>query len=204
MEDNIYITLVKRIDEGFERFESYYPLLKHVIYVPLEGILKSTNNQIACKKGCSHCCSRIVVTTRVEVLALIDYILAFTDFDTHAIKEKVGIHSRMLADFLNARSQGKDENAIWFGRDIPCPFLTDGVCSVYEARPLSCRIYHSTDQAEKCKANVRDVGQLRMLEDAEALFKMVTFMIAEKVGKSLGVSGVLTIIMNDLFESIKV
>lgn len=38
---------------------------------------------------------------------------------------------------------------------LPCPLLRDGACSIYEARPLACRMHHS-QSVEACASNFED------------------------------------------------
>ena len=33
----------------------------------------------------------------------------------------------------------------------PCPFLKKSMCSIYEFRPLNCRVFASMDSVEHCK-----------------------------------------------------
>jgi len=37
-------------------------------------------------------------------------------------------------------------------RNVKCPFLAEGRCSIYEARPQTCRNYHATD-VTGCRAS---------------------------------------------------
>jgi Fe-S-cluster containining protein len=40
----------------------------------------------------------------------------------------------------------------WYaGLKIPCPFLSEGVCRIYEQRPLACREYFVTSPPEWCR-----------------------------------------------------
>jgi Fe-S-cluster containining protein len=38
----------------------------------------------------------------------------------------------------------------YFRQDIPCPFLEDGACSIYDERPITCREYLVTSPPEYC------------------------------------------------------
>jgi hypothetical protein len=49
-----------------------------------------------------------------------------------------------------------------FSPEHPCPFLSQGQCSIYEVRPFACRGMNSLD-AEECKTRLRDA-------DARAAF----------------------------------
>jgi Fe-S-cluster containining protein len=44
-------------------------------------------------------------------------------------------------------------------RNVKCPFLSAGRCSIYEARPQTCRNYHATDVAG-CQQSYEDPDNL--------------------------------------------
>ncbi len=44
-------------------------------------------------------------------------------------------------------------------RNVKCPFLSDGRCTIYVARPQSCRNYHATD-VTGCQQSFEDPGNL--------------------------------------------
>lgn len=48
----------------------------------------------------------------------------------------------------------------YFRRNIPCVFLEDGRCSVYEARPVACRGYFVTTPPENCAGDSGKVAAL--------------------------------------------
>jgi len=201
MDDDLFSMFEKRIDEAFEQYDSYFPLLHYALYAPLQGILAEAGGGISCKKGCSRCCSRIVVASRLEALALIDYIYAFTDFDREGANVQIAEHAALLRGFLDERSGAGDGDAVWFEKNIPCPFLRGDICSVYEGRPLSCRLYHSLDDPELCARPVRGVAELPLLSDAEKLFRILARKISARIDPSLEVNGVLTIMMDEFIES---
>lgn len=198
----LYDYLLNRIDEALSKYRSVYSVLNYAVYTPLEGILSETEKNISCKKGCSACCSRIVAATRLEVLGMIEFIES-SGMATDELKKRVGEHSSSIADFINRKSEAAPNDELWFSKKNPCPFLHDGSCSVYEARPLSCRIYHSTDDPLKCIDPIRDVGQIKLLSDAESLFQIMIFKIAKKIEESLAVTGVLSITADSFFASAK-
>jgi hypothetical protein len=98
--------------------------------------------EIACAKGCMHCCHLRVTATAPEVLVLAGAIVA------------AGAGGRVHAAVKAARAEteglGDAERAAlrW-----PCPLLDmeDGTCGFYRARPLTCRLHVSTD-AGACAA----------------------------------------------------
>ncbi len=201
MSENIYTTLTGRIDEAFRRFESFYEWLNYAVYMPLQGILNDAAKKQTCGKGCSFCCSRLVVTTRIEALALADYIFSVPGLYTGDLQKSISTHSAMVKEFLDSIDKPQEDHNLWFTRDIPCPFLKDSACSVYGGRPLSCRMYHSLEDPQNCRRPVRNVKQLQMLLDSDALFQMMIFRIAGRVEQSLATTGVLSILLNEILES---
>jgi Fe-S-cluster containining protein len=88
----------------------------------------------ACSKGCSHCCNIWVSVTAPEVL----YIAKRIQTDA---KLRVGEAHQATGQFSHAdRPQ----------HPFPCPHLRDNLCSIYEHRPLFCRLAASGD-ADICR-----------------------------------------------------
>jgi len=92
---------------------------------------------IACRKGCAHCCTQMVVMTAPEAFYVAGQ-LRKRPATVAAIKEAY------------ARSQGLTLEARLAER-IFCPLLEDAACSVYAARPLGCHGFVSVD-LEACLA----------------------------------------------------
>jgi hypothetical protein len=97
---------------------------------------------LACKKGCSHCCRVWISATAPEVL-----------FISKIVRSRGGaIIDRLTA--THAQTQGHD--FISRGRHpYPCPMLEQDICSIYEARPQTCRLGVSGD-AQICARVFRD------------------------------------------------
>ena len=94
---------------------------------------------LACRAGCTWCCHFSVDVRAVEVFSILDFVQRNLSQDE---KERIFSEIRTNAAVL----KGLDE---WerMGRNIKCPFLSNGRCSIYEARPQTCRNYHATDVA---------------------------------------------------------
>ena len=94
--------------------------------------------QASCTKGCSHCCYQYVAVTNDEALLLSDHIKT---------GEQVAHLERQL--------QLSDIDEEWVGKppDLTrCVFLgDDGLCTVYNDRPLACSSYFVTTDPEQCK-----------------------------------------------------
>jgi Fe-S-cluster containining protein len=90
---------------------------------------------IACRKGCDSCCYMRVVATVPEIVSVIAYLR-----ETFSSDELAALRERMTAV---ARAGAKMSDEEWGVRGVPCPFLVEGNCSIYAARPLECRGYNS-------------------------------------------------------------
>lgn len=77
---------------------------------------------IACKQGCDSCCHMKVELTNVEA-------------------ERIAKATGISAQPLRVSTSNSDEKFA----GIPCPFLKDHKCSIYEDRPLTCRGHASFD-----------------------------------------------------------
>lgn len=97
---------------------------------------ESESQPIACAKGCSYCCHYYVLVRTSEVLALAEAIQALPDSLLTELKDRIA-HTVKLTASMNA-----DE---YKASNVPCALLKDGLCSVYESRPLTCRTHHSAD-----------------------------------------------------------
>lgn len=82
------------------------------LYTFMDDFFEHVGKYTPCQKGCSHCCHYEVCVSEHEV----QYIEAKT-------KQK-----RM-----------KQFSALRNGHGRPCPFLKNGSCSIYHARPFMCR-----------------------------------------------------------------
>jgi Fe-S-cluster containining protein len=126
--------------------------VKHAIgelYRSLDDLLDSfisrtgtEERQVVCSKGCHWCCHQAVFAVTHEWLYIREYIASslpegISDVFSERAKTK---SKRTLA--LPAKELLKFKD--------PCPFLDDGACSVYPARPMACRIYLSSS-VQSCR-----------------------------------------------------
>lgn len=89
----------------------------------VETLFSYAHEFVACKKGCAYCCYQQIQISSLEA----EY-----------IREKTGIFPAKLSA---APSRDLQE----FSGNTPCPFLKQGACSIYEHRPIICRIHVSLD-----------------------------------------------------------
>lgn len=106
---------------------------------------------LACHAGCTWCCYFTIDVRPAEVFRILDLVeQTFTD------SEKARVYSEARANSATLKSLDEDERVT---RNIRCPFLKDDRCTIYTARPQSCRNYHATDVAG-CKQSFDDPDNL--------------------------------------------
>jgi Fe-S-cluster containining protein len=106
---------------------------------------------LACREGCTWCCYFTVDVHAAEVFRILDFVEgSFTP------EAKVGVYAEVRANSAALRTLGEGERVT---RNLKCPFLHEARCTIYAARPLSCRNYHATDVAG-CQQSYEDPENL--------------------------------------------
>ncbi|HEG44632.1 hypothetical protein LCGC14_2528250 [marine sediment metagenome] len=124
------------------------------VVAPACASLAEQGDSVSCTKGCSHCCHYLVGVTAAEAFCLYREIMAMPEarqvaIISESITAAQAIAVKGLGDMKAADPSGLSH---WYGDlDISCPALRDGVCSMYEQRPLACRECLTTSQPDRCK-----------------------------------------------------
>lgn len=120
---------------------------------------------ISCRKGCAACCRMLVPISAPEAFALQDAVNELPPQRRQAIVQRVaeararlmqaGLLTR-LTEIAETERQLTDEefeatNRDYYALRMPCPFLENEVCSIYEDRPAACRELLVTTPAELCQ-----------------------------------------------------
>src|SRR5687768_4605118 len=90
---------------------------------------------LACKKGCCACCFTSPPVTSLEWKHLFDHLHTMPAASLSAIIEAAERVRPLIPDLL-ALHEALEREEPPFTVSIQCPFLIDGACSVYTARPL--------------------------------------------------------------------
>lgn len=92
---------------------------------------------LACRSGCTWCCYFTVDVRAAEVFRILEVVeQSFTP------EEKSRVYAEVRANSMTLGKLGEDERVT---RNLKCPFLNEGRCTIYAARPQSCRNYHATN-----------------------------------------------------------
>jgi len=125
---------------------------------------------ISCRIGCAACCRMLVPLSAPEAFALREYIEQLpTDGQTLLLNRLSNTKDRLkregLWDRLNdvaetSRPLADEEldpiNQSYYALRIPCPYLENEMCSIYESRPSACRELLVTSPAELCQDLVQN------------------------------------------------
>jgi Fe-S-cluster containining protein len=106
---------------------------------------------LACRAGCTWCCYFSVDVRAVEVFSILDFVER-----TFTIEEKARVYAEVRANSTALKNLGASER---MKRNVKCPFLNDGQCTIYTARPQTCRNYHATNVAG-CQQSYEDPDNL--------------------------------------------
>lgn len=87
-----------------------------------------SRSTIACTKGCGYCCHSFVAALPPEVFRLAQVVRSSTSAGLDI--ETVLARARPLRGLTPEQR---------FGAKMACPLLNEGMCSVYDSRPLVCR-----------------------------------------------------------------
>jgi len=99
---------------------------------------------LACKNGCYWCCYFTVDVRAVEVFSILDFMeRELSPEQQTRVRREIEANSALLRGLSETQRMR---------RNVKCPFLAEGRCTIYQARPQTCRNYHATDAAG-CRAS---------------------------------------------------
>lgn len=134
-----------------------------------EGDLRSLTSQakqsIMCAAGCSHCCHYPATMSVLEGILLQRY-LTHRGAWVPSLKQKLQAHADKTFGLAYE---------IWLLSDLPCPLLNEQQrCSVYSARPFTCRVTYSTGDPYLChphrlSSNVSIVPRVKVLAEFHSI-----------------------------------
>lgn len=119
--------------------------------------------EVTCKEGCGACCRQLVPLSPPEAAMIFEFVETMPEPQKSEVQKGFDLALGRLGEsrFLDKLKRlqdpfmnDEDYEAIaaeYFYRQIPCPFLVDESCGIYEVRPSMCREYLVSSPAENCK-----------------------------------------------------
>jgi Fe-S-cluster containining protein len=144
--------------EGYRALRSELDAVMPAFYAGYDAyvtaVLRTGESAPSCTRGCSHCCRHYVASVEpFELIFLHGRIAGGEAYPSQVI----GLHRRTTLFQSQRRAEDgelAEDKALYryYLRGTPCPFLgPDGACGVYEARPMSCRMFFSLSDPAFCK-----------------------------------------------------
>ena len=128
--------------------------------------LSLLGEKVSCAKGCAICCFQHISAPAAHCIAVVDFLyekdLVLSRFldNYQSWEEKAGNLSEEIDTAYNAAidpahtlisgAAGKALSRSYFERRVPCPFLVDSACSIYEVRPICCSAHRAVTPREWC------------------------------------------------------
>lgn len=128
---------------------------------------------VTCAIGCGACCRMAIPVAFPEAHRLREVVDAMPEPRRSEVRARfakamdIFRNSGLFADILRSVRTEEDRARYaaaieaYFARKVPCPFLEDETCSIYEERPLACREYLVTSPPQNC-ANPDRAGVERL------------------------------------------
>lgn len=162
------VTAPVDVPTGFVPVTEIVPLLRRLgeqAQALEERNVIAAGETISCKKGCAACCRMLVPVSAPEAFALRDMVSRLPEerrqamlqkvAETRARLEQAGLLDRLMEVSETTRQLSDEEmepiNREYYALRMPCPFLVNEVCSIYEDRPAACRELLVTSPAELCQ-----------------------------------------------------
>lgn len=120
---------------------------------------------VSCHKGCAACCRMLVPISVPEAFVLANRMERLEPPERERLQSKLDLAQQQLARAgllkqLSALAESQDPvsdeaieplNRAYYALRMPCPFLENEVCSIYDDRPAACRELAVTSPATDCQ-----------------------------------------------------
>jgi Fe-S-cluster containining protein len=162
------VTTAVEVPTGFIPVTAIVPLIRRMgeEAQALEAArVTDSGKTVSCHKGCAACCRMMVPVSAPEAFALREVIrslplerqqrLSERLDETRSILHSHGLWHRLLE--LAETTEVLDDEALepvnreYYALRMPCPFLEDEQCSIYDDRPAACRELLVTSSASWCE-----------------------------------------------------
>ena len=185
-----------------ETFCIDYTALKKAKIAEIENSLKqrtaSAGKTISCSPGCGFCCQQYIVASLKECEGIVYYLYGHDKALEHFIKafdnwrDRIAKIARCFQNINRlgekfSLGQDTDEDRRLFIQEsfeyasqrIPCPFLIDSSCSIYEVRPYTCAGFVSVSPPEWCQVRHPNNSESQHFKTATPAENEVTYFIQQ-------------------------
>ncbi|MFN0167268.1 MAG: YkgJ family cysteine cluster protein [Bryobacteraceae bacterium] len=123
--------------------------LIQIVDAAMEEAVRRSGAWVACRPGCTQCCIGPFAINQLDARRLRAGLAELRATDPpradHLERRANAFVARWSADFPGDPVTGllADEDFPDFAEDVPCPALDpeQGTCDLYEARPMTCRVF---------------------------------------------------------------
>jgi len=155
-----------------------------LIHVAVQGV-ESQGRRVSCRAGCGACCRQIVPISEIEARYLADLMAAMPKEQRERVTARFAdVVAKLRANGLfEVPSDPGERHRLgveYFRLGLPCPFLEDESCSIYEHRPASCREYLVTSPAANCST---PTGENIQMVELPAKLSQVLYRFSDGQGK---------------------
>jgi Fe-S-cluster containining protein len=117
--------------------------------------------KLPCREKCNNCCLYAIFTTILEASIIMEQINTMESSRVEELYNNIinWLYSCQSDSILNRALNTSDIAKLQiklFELKMHCPFLLEGNCGIYEARPLVCRAYFNTCGPTGCTTGIKD------------------------------------------------
>lgn len=182
-------------------------VLVQIVDSALADAARRSGKWLACRPSCTQCCVGVFAINQLDAARMREGLAQLEEFAperAQLVRERAReAVCRLSQDFPGNPSSGlldegedAEERFAKFANEEPCPALdpTTGLCELYEARPMTCRVFgppvRSEDGLGVCElcfqgATDEEIAACEMDADPEDLEST----LIEEVEKATGVRG---------------
>jgi len=139
--------------------------------------------KVTCKEGCAHCCMLPASATMPEMIPVVEHMVRMPDWPKRKpeLERQINLH---LAESADVDMLDQVERTRFFTKQMPCVFLKDARCEIYNVRPAVCRYHMVTSPPENCALGATNPTTKRV--DLRQLEQEVALEGARETGELLG------------------
>lgn len=176
---------IKRKQFCLDYIKKKKDILQKVRARQIAAVSKS-GKAISCQKGCTYCCLAYMQANIQECEAIVHYLYqnrkALLNFirsypvwreklrqngDIFIICGDSWLQECQPGDSAEKTSALKEMEVEYRRQNLPCPFLSEGSCSIYEVRPFTCAAIVATTPPERCRPESPDSPNTYIISAAE-------------------------------------